>query len=494
MSQFDIRTAFFIVGLLYLLLPALTWLTLLRQRALAIDLWCGGGLLVGVATILISRYGLVPGWVTLQLSSLLLLASHFFRIQSLRLDLGRPWPTRQMVLAVAGLFLVFLWLDAGLQQPVWRAQYNSALGAGLLFYLATLAWRIGHQEQSQNARWIAIIYTLVSLAFVIRVFTLTGSNGTTVVTHGMGSQLIALTALLAAVIGHFGYVGLALDRAMRREVKAAKDQARNEERYHLGRQIAQLDRQRSLGELSASLGHELNQPLTAILTNTQVAKRGLEAGRFDNPQVLEFLDKIAHNTQRASQIIERIRNFIRPSEERHEAVNLGHVVSEVLELVADEARSRQVAIQVSAQMPSVMVCGDPIALSQIVLNAVRNAMEALASAPVRQITVSCHSADGQVLLRIGDTGPGFTPEALAQAGAPFFTTKATGLGLGLTISRAIAQHHGGCLALSNAALGVGAVVELTLPALTGTASAQVVAAKRDRKTGGTDGRRVGLNC
>ncbi len=468
MSQFDIRTAFFIVGVLYLLLPTITWLTLLRQRGLAIDLWCSGGLLVGLATILISRHGLAPGWLTLQLSSLLLLVSHFFRLQSLRLDLGMPWPARHMVLAIAGLFLVFWWLDVGLQQPLWRAQYNSALGAGLLFYLAKLAWRIGHEEQSPNARWIAIIYALVSLAFVIRAITLTDSHSTTVVTQGLGSQLIAMTTLLASVIGHFGYVGLALDRAMRREVKAAEEQARDEERRQLGQQIAQLDRQRSLGELSASLGHELNQPLTAILTNTQVVKRGLQAGRFDNAQVLEFLDKIAHNTQRASQIIGRIRNFIRPSEARSEVVNLGNVVREVLELVADEARNHRVSLKVSSVAQPEMVRGDPIALSQIVLNAVRNAIEALAAAPVREITVLCSSADGHVMLRICDTGPGFTPEALAQAGAPFFTTKATGLGLGLTISRSIAQHHGGCLTLSNAADGMGAVVELTLPVLAGS--------------------------
>ncbi|MBK9439807.1 MAG: GHKL domain-containing protein [Comamonadaceae bacterium] len=465
MSNFDIRTAFSIVGLLYLLLPSITWLALVRQRSLSIDLWCGGGLLVGVATLMISRYGLAPGWITLQLSSLLLLASHFFRIQSLRIDLGMPWPLGRMVLAVGVLFLVFMWLDVGLQQPIWRAQYNSTLGAGLLLYLAMLAWRIGREEQSPNARWIAITYGLVSVAFVIRVLTLGEQHSTTVVTHGIGSQMIALTTLLGSVIGHFGYVGLALDRAMRREVKAATSQARDEERHHLGHQIAQLDRQRSLGELSASLGHELNQPLTAILTNTQVAKRGLQAGRFDSAQVVEFLDKIVHNTQRASQIIERIRNFIRPSDARSEAVNVNHVVREVLALVADEAHSRKVAIAVTAPAQPLMVSGDPIALSQIVLNAVRNAMEALATAPVRKIMVYCSSADARVSLRITDTGPGFTTDALAQAGAPFFTTKATGLGLGLAISRSIAQHYGGTLTLSNAFDGAGAVVELTLPAL-----------------------------
>jgi len=273
------------------------------------------------------------------------------------------------------------------------------------------------------------------------------------------------TTLLASAIGHFSYVGLALDRSMRRELKAATEQARDEENRRLGALIAQLDRQRSLGELSASLGHELNQPLTAILTNSQVAKRGLQNGRFDHAQVVALLDKIVHNTQRASQIIERIRGFIRPSVARSEPVNLRHVVHEVVELVADEARSRKVALVLPAGKPEVMVSGDAIALSQIVLNALRNAIEALTTAPRREINVSCSRMDARVTLRIADTGPGFTPEALNQAGSPFFTTKASGLGLGLAISRSIAQNHGGSLALANAADGTGAIVELTLPAL-----------------------------
>ena len=468
MSTFDVRTAFSIVGLLYLLLPIFTWLTLMRQRSQAIDLWCGGGLMVGVAMILASRWSMAPDWVTVYLTLLLSLVSHLMRIQSLRLDLGVPWPLQHMALAVAGYFLIFWWLDVGWQMPVWRALYNSALTACLLFYLASLAWRIGREEASQNARWIALTYGLVAITLVVRSFILIDQDGTTVVTQGVGTQVIAIGALLASVIGQFGYLGLALDRATRREVKAAASQARDEERQRLGRQIAQLDRQRSLGELSASLGHELNQPLTAILTNTQVAKRGLQAGRFDNAQVVEFLDKIAHNTQRASQIIERIRNFIRPSEPRNEAVNLSHVVGEVLELVADEARSRKVSLKACTVSPTVMVRGDPIALSQILLNAIRNAMEALGTAPAREIMVSCNLADGQVSLRICDTGPGFTPDALVQAGAPFFTTKATGLGLGLAISRSIAQQHGGHLTLSNDHDGVGAIFELTLPTLTET--------------------------
>jgi signal transduction histidine kinase len=372
------------------------------------------------------------------------------------------------VLATIALFLIFEGLHFSLQNYVLRAQYFSGLSAGLFFYLAALAWRIGRREQSRNAHWISGVYGLLATAYFFRMFYLIGSSGdVNIMTEGLTGQLIALAALLTAVMGHFGYVGLALDRSMRREIKAAVDRARDEVSHRLGEQIAQLDRQRSLGELSASFGYELNQPLTAILSNAQVAKRRLQANRFETAPLNEFLDKIVLNTRRASQIIERIRGFIRPSVSRIGPINLHTVVYGVAELVADEARSCEVSFifPPSATQP-ILVSGDSIQLSQIILNVFRNAIEALAQAQVawREIQVSYSKADGRAILRIRDTGPGFSPEALAQVGTPFFTTKSSGLGLGVSIARSIAKQMGGTLTLANDD-GSGALVELNLPAL-----------------------------
>lgn len=265
-------------------------------------------------------------------------------------------------------------------------------------------------------------------------------------------------------IGHFGYVGLALDRSMRREVKTAAALARDEESRRLGEQIAQLDRQRSLGEMSASLGHELNQPLTAILTNAQVARRGLLAGRFDTAQLTEFIDKIIQNTQRASQIIDRIRGFIRPVATRREPVNLVSVTREVIDLVADAAKSRKINLSLAPDGQPVWVTGDSIQLSQIVLNVVRNACEAVSQMTNREIRIAIFNRDGRAILQIRDTGPGLAPEVLSQAGNPFFTTKSSGLGMGLSISRSIAEQHGGTLTIANADSG-GAQVDLDLAVL-----------------------------
>lgn len=243
--------------------------------------------------------------------------------------------------------------------------------------------------------------------------------------------------------------------------------AQNEASQQLANQLAHLDRQLSLSNLSASLGHELNQPLTAILTNTQVARRGLQSGLFDNVRVAEFLDRIEHNTKRASAIIERIRNFIGPSVLHHEIVNLNRAVQEVAELVMEKTRSSQVLLTLPPTESPVLVRGDPIQISQIVLNAFHNAIEALEHVAHREIQVSIHGHGGRATVQIRDTGPGLTPEVLTQVGQPFFTTKETGMGMGFSISRTLAEQHAGTLTIGNAQ-GGGALVELVLPALKST--------------------------
>lgn len=465
MMGLDVRTAFLIIGLLYLLLPTVAWLVLAGQRTKQVALWCGGGLLVGGAAILVGSRESIPEWISVSLTASMFRTSMLIRIQSLRQDLGVPWPWRWVILAELAMSLIFNSIQYGLQNDVLRAEFNSGVLAGLLFHLVLLAWRIGRDEQSLSAKWIASVYGLVATAILFRLFSLIGGSGFTNVLHeGMSSQILALSLLLASIVGHFGYVGLALDRSMRRELKATAEKARDEENRRLGEMIAHLDRQRSLGELSASLGHELNQPLTAILTNAQVAKQGLQVGYFDNNQLGEFLDKIVHNTERAGHIIERIRGFIKPSVSQSQTVNLNRVICEVAELVLDEARRCKVTIILPSLSASVLVAGDPIQLSQIILNVLRNAIEAVTPMARREIQIVCSRVKGRAITRIYDTGPGLTPEVLSKAGTPFFTTKPNGLGLGISISQSIAVQHGGALTFANAQDGSGAIVELNLPA------------------------------
>lgn len=180
-----------------------------------------------------------------------------------------------------------------------------------------------------------------------------------------------------------------------------------------------------------------------------------------------LLDKIAHNTKRANQIVERIVRFVRPSEACTQVVSLNQIILEVAELIDDKVSKHQVAFKFSPGNPDVKVMGDPIQLSQILLNLFRNAIQAMVPALRRELWVSCFRKDCKAIIYIRDTGPGFAPEGLGQIGTPFFTTKPNGLGMGISISSSIAAQHGGKLILSNAEIGDGggAIAVLELPGL-----------------------------
>ena len=468
MMALDIRTAFVIIAWLYLTLPTFVWIVLAPQRKRAVRLWCGGGLLTGAGFLLVGLRGSIPDLASHETANLLLFVGTVSLIQALRLDLGIEWRRKHVVWAVLANFLAYLAIrhgvqDAGLRLRLFYVLY--AVWIGLIWHLAVLARRIAAVEKSDSARWIARVYFLVAAALVLRQWlVLSGSSKDPVLDAGLDMKIVSLMAVLASVVGHISYVGLMLDRSARRSIDAAAARARDDVNRRLGAQIAQLDRQRILGTMSASLGHELTQPLSAILLSAGSAQRGVLAGTVDAIKLTEFLDIIVDSTRRASNIIERIRSFIRPSELKREVLDLGRIVHEVMALIAEEAQSCHVAV--SCELPSVPVhvAGDAIQFSQVVLNVLRNAVEALGGVTQRELHITVIHEQGRAIVRIRDTGPGLSSAALALAGTPFFTTKASGLGMGLSISREIIKQFKGTFFINNAATG-GALVELAWPAL-----------------------------
>jgi C4-dicarboxylate-specific signal transduction histidine kinase len=465
----DIRTAVVIIALLYLTLPAFAWVVLARLEKQAVRLWCGGGLLTGAGFLLVGLRGSIPDALSHESANLLLISGSLSLIQALRLDLGIAWRRHRIWLAALIYFLAYFAIRHGVQDATLRLQMFYVLYAawiGLLVHLALLARRIAAAESSGSARWIARVYFLVAGAIALRQLSvLSGISSNPVLASGVDMEIATIVAVVASVVGQISYVGLMLDRSSRRSVDAASARAREEVSRRLGAQLAQLDRQRLLGTASASLGHELAQPLSAILLSAGSAQRGVLAGSVDAVKLTKFLDIIVDGAQRARQIIERIRSFIRPSELKREVLDLGRMVDEVVALMADEAQSYHVVISCKLPTLPVQVVGDAIQFSQVVLNVVRNAIEAMGDATKRELDISLVRDAGRAVLRIRDTGPGLSPDALLQAGSPFFTTKASGLGLGLSISHTIMKQFNGTFSIKNAADG-GALVELSWPALT----------------------------
>lgn len=213
-------------------------------------------------------------------------------------------------------------------------------------------------------------------------------------------------------------------------------------------ELAQAGRVLALGELSSSMAHELKQPLAAIHSNAQAAQRFLDAEPPDLEEVRRALTDIEQDDRRADGIIRQLRAFIRRREIVREPVDLNAAILEAERLLRTEARSRRVAAvaQLDPHLP--LVTGDPVALRQVLLNLVLNALDAAQRSPAGRrwvVVTTVGEPDGSVVVTVRDSGPPLPPGVAARLFEPFFTTKPDGLGLGLTLSRSLIEAHGGTL-------------------------------------------------
>jgi C4-dicarboxylate-specific signal transduction histidine kinase len=231
-------------------------------------------------------------------------------------------------------------------------------------------------------------------------------------------------------------------------------------------EIAHLNRVAAMGELTASLAHELNQPLAAILSNAQAAQRFLSGESHDLAQVRECLTDIVADDKRAGDVINRLRGLLRKEQFHASVVDLNEVVDDVIRLVRNDALLRGASVVFEPFLGLPPILGDRVRVYQVVLNLIVNGLEATAARPpgTRWLSVrTAESEGGGVLLTVRDSGKGIAEIDLPRVFEPFFTTKQAGLGMGLSISRSIVQAHGGRIWVENAE-GGGAIFRCVLPA------------------------------
>jgi signal transduction histidine kinase len=456
---------FIVVGLLYLTIPVMTWIVLSGSRSRPVTFWCAGSLLFGSGLLLVGLRGSISEWATLPVANLLVFIGYLLHIQALRLELAAPWRLIWMIAASLAFVLIFEGIRLGLGDVLLRLQFISLLYGFMSLLLGILAWRIGRLYDSSNAYFVFVICVLGLLGFLGRFIELINNQLDGVTPDVMAASIItvqgAVIGVLCSIGTHFGYIGMSLDRLIRSEtaIKTAKLVAINQSQEI----IARLDRQRSLGAMSASLGHEINQPLTAILANAQIAKRGIDQGLFKPSQIETLLDKIIHNTRRANLIIEKIRGFIRPASLERRSIDLGEIVRDTALFVKEDAFVHKVDIIFAIDGKPLLVLGDAIQLSQVLLNLYRNAIEVLQHEKQRKLYISVCPDENWIVITVRDTGSGLTEEGLTRVGEPFYSTKDDGLGLGLSISKSIIEQHGGQIIISNAEEG-GACFKIRLPA------------------------------
>ena len=209
--------------------------------------------------------------------------------------------------------------------------------------------------------------------------------------------------------------------------------------------MAHMERLSSSGEMAAGIAHEVNQPLTAVVNYARVGRRLLQQPAFDRDKLDELLTKLDTQAVRASEVIQRLRSYVQKPVGGRNRVDINELLQEVISLAEVDSRISDVAIhfEPGRDLPPVLI--DSVQIQQVALNLIRNAMEAMAASPQRNLGVVVESGmeAGQVCFRVIDRGCGLSAEAEAQLFNPFFTTKTNGMGIGLSICQGIVQRHGG---------------------------------------------------
>ena len=239
--------------------------------------------------------------------------------------------------------------------------------------------------------------------------------------------------------------------------------AERESRNHLS-ELAHANRQATAGELSSTMAHELNQPLGAILTNTETAELILSSPAPNLSEVKEILADIKRDDIRASEVIDRMRGFLRRAPFEDKAIDLNDAVRKVFDFLSVQASARNVALSFEPSGEPLQVRGDQVQIQQVIMNLVVNSMDAMATIPNGRSVIGRTEMNGgsSAVVSILDSGPGIPAEKLNEIFDPFFTTKKQGMGIGLSISRTIVQAHKGRIWAENQREG-GAVFRLSLP-------------------------------
>jgi PAS domain S-box-containing protein len=227
--------------------------------------------------------------------------------------------------------------------------------------------------------------------------------------------------------------------------------------------LAHTNRVSMMGELAASVAHEVNQPLTGIVSNGSACLRFLAGDAPDLEEVREAVRDIVRDGKRAGDVIARIRALTKRTALPKEKLDLNETIREVLAIVGDEAKKRSVVIRTQFADDLSPVFGDRVQLQQVLLNLIINAMDAMNSVEKRQLAITTQNIDQErVQVTVKDSGTGIDADRMARIFEPFYTTKSSGMGMGLSISRSIVQNHGGRL-WATANDGPGTSFRFTLP-------------------------------
>lgn len=480
------QTAIFMVCLVYLLLHAAVWFALSEHENNQLRLWCGSGILSGVAVIFLSMRDQVGDLLFVHVGQLAMVLGNAGRSVALRWYLPRP--VRPAAIAHLSIAIIFYATFAyaffhGASERALEIAYHSFYAIICIEYFL-VGWQTRGQVQpgSLGPRVLmmggAVLCSSIGFKAIMVIL---GLGATSIYAPGIDQYVLIAGQFIAITLVNIGFLRIFLDRREQQTLLTERSLAAAEERASLLsqhkaelqdlliereeiiRQLTLSNKTAGMGALVASLAHELNQPLCAIRLNTQLVERKLESPDSNLAETRRHLDSIIADNRRAANIITKLRNLFEHRQDGNQPLDFDELVRDTLALVEARARSENVALR-PALGADTTLNGDHTQLQQVLLNLFNNALDALGSLPQadKHIAVQTSARGGRLQLIVEDNGPGI-PEAVQSSVFELFkTTKADGMGVGLWLSKTVVNAHRGDIRFISAG-GRGTRFEVDLP-------------------------------
>ena len=465
----DPQTMYLVAGCLFVLLPLNTWVISAAPRPAGVTLWSLGALAGGAGLLLMGLRSQVPDPVSYAAYSFLLLGILLF-MQSLRIDLHRPWPAWLLALVPALHLLavqIMLSLDG---TDRWLAVTVRAFSLVSLLAMAWTAAVLARQERSYNAILICLGFVVPALAVTSNLIaSWQGQSMLDDLRSGLPNLLVGLTGMVCALLTNLGYLGLMIERSHRQRLTLQANRLRQERRHALQRELARLERARTVGLMAHSLAHALLQPLAALRVHAETGARLCATeGPVDKALLQRLVQAASLQLGRVDEKVGLIRRFLQAAPLRPATpVDLCHCLRDVQPLVSQEAINHGVRLDWQLPALAVPVRVDALSVMQVLLQMVRHGVQVSAGRPGCEVRMVLVRSGQNVTVQVLDNGPPFPEEALkgpplraSLASAPM---PAPSWSPALLMAWRLMHEMGAHMVLHNRPAGQGVCVELRWP-------------------------------
>ena len=480
----DLRTIIWMDAVLYLMLHAAIWFGLASHRNRQVAFWSVSGMLSAVGLAFIGSRGLFPEVVVSVVGQLLMAVGNFGRQISLRSMVQAP--DRRYMLRLGFFNVIYLAISTSFFLADVGDYAAMLLFYGFYTFNCFEYFLIGRQIQSHlpgsGAKVVMASGWVFSISLGIKTLALIGGVASPGL-YDMGwDQIIVFVGQFVAIsLVNVGFIQIVVEQINQGKLEAEQKWAREQERRRLLdkhqedlkallfereeiiRQLTLSNKSAGMGALVASFAHELNQPLTATLLHAELIGSHLKQAELDKDMLQNVSEFIVSDTQRAADIIRKLRNLFRMSKGEFQRIDFKQLVIDVLDMV--HAKLQTSRVEVSTQFASHFeLTGDLTQLQQVVLNLINNAVDALnlVDRHPRQLRITGEAHEGYLLLTVTDNGPGIPVENQEAVFSLFKTSKSDGMGVGLWLSQSIVESHGGMLTFTTEP-GQGCTFTLKLP-------------------------------